>query len=316
MQKIPKIVCLDCDAFGSDTDWSEIAALGEMVTCPNACPHDVPGLIADADIVLTNSVAIGAAAMDAAPRLKMIGALATGYDVIDVAAAKARGITVCNVRDYSTEPVAQHVFALMLELAGGLCQNIRAVQAGEWPDPPLRRVVELGGKTLGIVGYGSIGSQVAKIGHGFGMSILAYAPHEKPLPDYRPFAYAGLDELLAKSDFVSLNCPHTVENHRMINKTTLSKMKRGAYLINCARGGLVNEADLRAALESGQLAGAGLDVAEHEPIPRSSPLLGAPNCVITPHMAWASLEARARLLAFAASNIRNFLAGKPTNVVS
>ena len=317
----PKILCIDCASLGDNVDWSGIQQLGELITYPDTTTIGVKDMIKDADIVLTNYTKLSASDFDSAPNLKMIAILATGFDIVDIAAARDRGIVVCNVSGYSTLPVAQHVFALLLELCAGVCTYNHAVQTGKWITPSTfgfwdRKIVELGGKTLGIVGFGSIGQYVAKIGHAFGMNIIAYAPRPKPFPDYRPFEFVGLEELFRESDFVSLNCPHTPENTNMINKQSLSMMKPSAFLINCARGALVNEADLRNALDRGTIAGAALDVTVEEPMPKSSALFQAPNCIVTPHIAWASMEARTRLLALVEDNIRNFLAGKPINVVN
>ncbi|MBQ4133137.1 MAG: D-2-hydroxyacid dehydrogenase [Desulfovibrionaceae bacterium] len=319
--KRPKIVILDGRTIGEEQDLSSLAELGELVEYPLTSPEQTADRIADADIVLTNKVHIGEEAMAAAPRLGMIGIFATGYNMIDLEAARRRNIVVCNVRGYSTNSVVQHVFGLLLALASGICRHNQAVQAGEWADSPTfsfwkQPTIEIAGKTMGIVGFGDIGSGVAKVANAFGMEVIAYAPRPKPAPDYGPFAFVELDELFARSDYISLNCPLTAETAAMINRTSLSKMKRSACLINCGRGGLVNEADLRWALEEGIIAGAGLDVAETEPMPRESPLFGAPNCIITPHIAWATVEARERLLKEVAANIRNYLAGTPSSVVN
>lgn len=315
----PRIVVLDSQTLGLDL--APIAELGELVEYFLTAPEETAERIKDADIVLTNKVEIGEAEMAAAPKLKFIGIFATGYNSIDCVAAKARGIVVSNVAGYSTNSVVQHIFGLLTGLAGDICQHDKAVQEGEWADSETfsfwkRPMIELAGKTIGIVGFGNIGSGVAKVANAFGMRVIAYAPHPKPKPGFEPFEFVGLDELFRQADVISLNCPLTHESAGMINKNSLAKMKKTAYLINCSRGGLVNEADLRNALEEGLIAGAGLDVTAEEPMPKTSPLFGAPNCLITPHVAWATVEARERLLAEVVCNIKNFLAGRPSNVVN
>ena len=316
---VPRIVVLDSQTLGMNL--SSLAGLGELVEYPLTAPDETVERIRGADIVLTNKVRISAAEMEGAPHLGMIGLFATGYNNIDVDAARQRGIAVCNVAGYSTDSVVQHVFGLLLSLAGGICRHGRAVREGEWAASATfsfwkKPTVEIAGKTMGIVGFGNIGSGVARVANAFGMKVIAYAPRPKPEPDFSPFRFAGLDELFSESDFISLNCPLSPENFGMINRARLSQMKRSAYLINCSRGGLVNEADLRAALDEGLIAGAGLDVTVEEPMPRSSPLFRAPNCLITPHIAWATVEARERLLEEVVRNIKSFLAGKPCNVVN
>lgn len=317
----PKIVILDGQTVGAEQDLSALAELGELTVFGLTGPEQTASRIQDADIVLTNKVHLGEAEMAAAPNLGMIGIFATGYNIIDLEAARRRKIVVCNVKGYSTNSVVQHVFGLLIALASGICRHNQAVQAGEWADSPTfsfwkQPTREIAGKTIGIVGFGDIGSGVGRVAHAFGMSVLAYSPRPKPEPGYTPFAFVGLDELFSRADYISLNCPLTPETAGLINLNTLSKMKREAVLINCGRGGLVNEADLRRALEQGIIAGAGLDVTETEPMPRESPLFQAPNCIITPHIAWATVEARERLVKEVAANIRNYLAGTPSNVVN
>ena len=317
----PKIVLLDAQTVGEEKDLAPLADLGELVIHPLTAPGEIVSRIGDADIVLTNKVALGEAEMAAAPKLGLIGIFATGYNIIDLEAARRRNIVVCNVKGYSTQSVVQHVFGLLIALASGICRHNQAVQDGEWADSPTfsfwkQPTIEIAGKTIGIVGFGDIGSAVGRVAHAFGMQVLAYTPRPKPAPDYSPFAFVELDELFARSDYISLNCPLTAETAGMINLDSIARMKKSACLINCGRGGLVNEADLRQALEQGLLAGAGVDVTQIEPMPRESPLFGAPNCIITPHIAWATVEARARLIKAVAVNIRNYLAGAPSSVVS
>ena len=320
MQKY-KIVSLDSDSLGSDMDWSAYYLAGEFTPYGGTLPEQVNERIKDADIVLTNKVELGEAEFAAAPKLKLIVVFATGFNQVDIKAASKRNIVVCNVKDYSTPSVAQHVFALILDLAGAIALHVNAVEAGEWAKASsfcfwIKPTYELAGKTLGIVGFGAIGSAVAQIGNAFGMRILAHSPSPKPKPAYGPFQFVELDELLASSDFVSLNCPLNEQTKNIVDMQFLSKMKPNAFLINCSRGGLINEKDLRKALERGVIAGAGLDVAVDEPMPNSSPLFGAPNCIITPHMAWATYEARTRLMRGVLDNVKNFIAGNPSNVVN
>jgi glycerate dehydrogenase len=249
----------------------------------------------------------------ALPALRFVAVLATGYDVIDVQAARQRAIPVSNVPEYGTNSVAQHTFALLLELCNRTALNAAAVAAGEWshaPDfsfwkAPLR---ELSGLTMGVVGSGRIGRRVAEIARAFGMNVVAGSA--------RPSERAKLADLFATADVVTLHCPLTAETGGLVDAALLARMKPTAFLLNTARGGLVDEAALRAALEAGEIAGAGFDVASREPIEPSNPLLGAPNLVLTPHLAWASLAARRRLMETSARNIEAFLAGAPINVVN
>ena len=320
MQKY-KIVSLDSDSMGDDVDWSAYYTAGEFISYADTLPEQVNARIRDADIVLTNKVELAEAEFASAPNLKLIVVFATGYNQINIDDAKKRNILVCNVKDYSTPSVTQQVFALMLDLAGSITLHVNAVAAGEWSKAPSfcfwkQPTYELAGKTLGVIGFGSIGLAVAKIGNVFGMRIMANSPSPKPQPSFGPVEFVSLDELLANSDFISLNCPLNAQTKNMVDAKFLNKMKPSAYLINCSRGGLVNEADLRKALEDGIIAGAGLDVAVDEPMPNTSPLYGAPNCLITPHNAWATYEARMRLMQGVLDNVHNFIAGKPTNVVN
>ncbi|MDL2267976.1 D-2-hydroxyacid dehydrogenase [Desulfovibrio sp. OttesenSCG-928-G15] len=313
------IVFLDSSTMGEDFPEPDFSALGTYVPYPVTRPEQVVERIRDAEIVLTNKVCITAEHMAAAPKLAYIGTVATGYNQVDIAAAAKRGIPVCNVPDYSTHSVVQHVFTLLLALSSQVCELGRAVRGGEWSKKEIfcfwdKPSVELHGKTMGVVGFGDIGSHVAALAHAFGMKVLAHAPRPKPVPGYEPFAFVGLDELFARSDVVSLHCPLTPENTGMVNASLLRTMKPGAYLINTARGPLVNESDLAAALAEGTIAGAGLDVVCVEPMPDDNPLRLVPNCLITPHVAWSSIEARTRLMDDVKKNIRCFLDGKPVNV--
>ncbi len=272
--------------------------------------------IGDSDIILLNKVPITDSVLAQCPNLKLICILATGYNVVDGKAAARRSITVCNVPGYSTNSVAQFTFGLLLELCHHIGLHSDSVHGGEWSACPdfcywKTPQVELAGKTFGIIGYGAIGKAVAQIGKAFGMNVLAYSRTQYPGYDY-----VNLDTLLEASDVVSLHCPLFPENTKMIDAQAISKMKDGAILLNTARGGLVDEAAVANALRSGKLLGYCADVVTTEPIPASSPLLGAPNCILTPHIAWAPREARQRVFDITMESIRGFLEGKPQNVVN
>lgn len=310
-----KIIILDGGvANPGDLSWDDLAALGDLTVYDYTAPEDVIPRIGDASIILTNKTVISANVISACPNLRYIGVLATGYNVIDIAEAKKRGIIVANVPAYSTPTVAQLTMALLLEIALHVGHHSRVVHEGKWSacrdfafwDYPL---MELAGKTFGIVGYGSIGKAVAKLAQAFGMNVLAYSRHGAE--DF----HTELDELYAKADIVSLHCPLTAENTGMINKETIAKMKDGVIILNTARGGLINEADLREALLSGKVYAAASDVTCKEPINADSPLLGLDNMIITPHIAWAATEARQRLLSVAIDNVRQYLCGNPQNNV-
>ena len=275
----------------------------------------------EADIVLTNKVAFDAVTIRGLPRLVYLGVTATGYDHICLEAARARGIVVTNVPVYGTSSVAQFVFALLLELCHHVGLHDGAVHAGEWSRSEdfsfwKRPTVELEGKTMGIIGFGRIGRKVGELAHAFGMAVLACDPRRGQAPGYEPFAWASVEEAFSRGDVVSLNCALTPGNRGMVNASLLAAMKPTAFLINAARGGLVEESDLAAALEAGRIAGAAVDVASREPIAADNPLLRAPNCIITPHIAWASLESRRRLKEASIENLRAFLAGRPRNRVA
>jgi len=301
-----------------DLSWAALESLGSLVAYDRTDDADIVPRARDAEIVLTNKTLLSRGVIAALPRLKCICVLATGYNVVDVAAAKEHGVTVCNVPEYSTPNVAQAVFALLLELTNRTGHHDRTVHEGRWAacddfcywDGEL---VELAGLTLGIVGYGRIGQAVARVGRAFEMRILAHRRQATGPIDGGE--YADLDRLFAESDVVSLHCPLTPATKELVNAARLARMKPTALLINTARGGLVNEADLAAALDAGTIAGAGLDVLSVEPPSAANPLLRARNCVITPHIAWATRGARRRLIEATAGNVAAFLAGRPQNVV-
>jgi glycerate dehydrogenase len=315
-----QIVILDgYTANPGDLRWSEIEALGTCTIFDRTADADIVSRVGDAEIVLTNKTVLSGDTIARLPSVKMIGVLATGVNVVDVAAAKARRIPVCNVPAYSTPGVAQAVFALLLELTNRTGHHDRTVHDGRWAagedfcywDGDL---VELAGLTLGIVGFGQIGAAVARVGRAFDMRILANRRRATGVIE-GVGDYVDLDRLFRESDVVSLHCPLTPETKELVNAARIEQMKPTAYLINTARGGLVHEADLAAALSAGRIAGAGLDVLSVEPPSATNPLLAARNCVITPHIAWATRAARRRLLAITAANIAAFLAGSPQNVV-
>ncbi|GAB7025016.1 D-2-hydroxyacid dehydrogenase [Geotalea toluenoxydans] len=321
MSKPPAIVILDGYTINpGDNPWDAVEALGSCTIYDRTPPELKVERARDAEIILTSKVKLDAATLAQLPNLRYISLLATGYNNVDVAEAGRRGIPVANVPAYSTESVAQTAFALLLELTNRVGLHDTAVKEGEWvrcPDHSFWKtsILELDGLTLGIVGFGAIGQAVARIGAAFGMRIVAYNPRPKD-PGPLPVRFLPLEKLFAVADVVSLNCPQTEENTSFVNTALLSVMKPGAFLINVSRGGLVNETDLAEALKTGRIAGAGLDVVAHEPMLADNPLLAAPNCIFTPHLAWASLAARRRLTAIVAENIRSFLAGAPVNIVN
>lgn len=315
------IVILDGYAANpGDLSWEPLAALGHLTVFDRTPPELVAERVADAEIVLTNKAVLDAATLAKLPNLRFISVLATGYNVVDVAAAQTLGITVSNVRGYAANAVAQHVFALVLAHTNRIAEHSQHTAAGGWAASPdwsytLAPVWELAGKTIGIYGFGQIGQRVADIALAFGMKVVAN--HKHPERDQRPgVAFVSFDKMLAQSDVVSLHAPLSAENQGIINLASLAQMKRNALLINTGRGGLVNEGDLKTAIETGLIAGAGLDVLSEEPPRNGNPLLGLKNCLVTPHIAWATLEARQRMIEESAENVHAFLSRRPRNVVS
>lgn len=302
-----------------DLDWAAFHALGALTVYDRTPVAEIANRAADAEVVFTNKTPLDAATINALPKLKYIGVLATGYNVVDVAAAKARGIPVCNVPEYGTANVAQAVFALILELTNRTGHHSDTVKVGRWSQCPDFCYwdfpqIELSGRTLGIVGYGRIGAAVARIGQAFGMKVIAH--RRSGIPAGEPAEAADLETVFRESDIISLHCPLTPETKHLINRERIDGMKRSAFLINTARGPLIDEAALATALNEGRLAGAGLDVLSVEPPGADNPLIGAKNCLITPHIAWATREARGRLLAIAAGNLQLWQAGTPRNTVN
>ena len=316
-----KIVVLDGRTVNpGNLDWSPVSKHGEFTTYDRTSREDVLERVGDAEVILTNKTVLDKELIDAMPNLKYIGVLATGYNVVDLAAARARNIPVTNIPEYGTGAVAQYTMALILELASRVGLHDAAVKNGEWINSRdfcfwKAPMVELEGRTLGIIGYGSIGQAVAKIARAFGIQVLAY--NRSRCPEGEAIGqYVDLDTLLAQSDIVSLHCPLTAENTGMINAETIGKMKDGAILLNTARGGLIDEAALADALQAGKLRGFAADVVSVEPIDPTNPLLSAPNCILTPHMAWAPIETRQRIIDITLSSISRFLEGNPVNVVN
>ena len=316
-----KIVILDGYTLNpGDLDWSPIASLSEPAIYERSAKDELVERAKGAEIVLVNKVVLSRETLDQLPDLRYIGVMATGYNNVDVVAAKERGIIVTNVKAYGPASVAQHTFGLLLALANHLELHSQSVHAGDWVNSkdfcywntPL---IELTGKTFGLIGLGDIGSKVAKIAKALGMRTIAFRRNpEKTVED--GVEMVSLEELFSQGDVISLHCPLTEDTKEIINKNSLAKMKSTSFLLNTGRGPLINERDLAEALERGIIAGAGLDVLSTEPPTSDNPLLSAPNCIITPHIAWASFEARKRLLQMVASNIEAFLNGKPVNVVS
>lgn len=316
-----EIVILDGYAVNpGDLSWDGIAAQGHLTVYDRTPADRIVERIGNAEAVLTNKCLITAEVLDACPGVRFIGELATGYNNIDIDAARERGVCVSNIPAYSTDSVVQMTFALLLEACHHVGAHSEAVHAGEWSACPgfcfwKSPLVELAGKTLGVVGFGRIGQGVARVARAFGMNVLAYGPRYKPEMDENGCRAASLDELFAQSDVISLNCPLFPETKNLIRAENIEKMKDGVMLINTARGAMLNEADVRAALDSGKIGWLCADVAASEPIPADSPLLGAKNAILTPHIAWAPREARIRLMRIAEDNLRAYLAGSPVNRV-
>ena len=309
------------------TDWktvtngdltaAPIERFGEVTVYPLTAPDQIADRIKDADIVLCNKTPLTADVLKEAKNLKYIGLFATGYNNIDLGFTNAHGITVCNAGGYSTDAVAQHVFALILHFMNRVEEYRRFCADGNWIgsdvfSPFCFPMQELSGKTLGIVGFGNIGKAVAKIALAFNMKVLAYTRTPRQAEGVE---FVEFDELLARADIVSPHCPLNLDSAKLFNATTFAQMKKGALFINTSRGGVVDEEALRDALISGHLGGAALDVLDVEPMREECPLYGVANCLITPHVAWAPLETRARLLDLVSDNIAAFLDGNPQNVV-
>ncbi|MEO7598106.1 MAG: D-2-hydroxyacid dehydrogenase [Opitutus sp.] len=312
-----KIVVLDGHTLNpGDLSWDPLRQLGDCEIHARSAVSEILPRTAGAEILLTNKTPLDASTLALLPEAKYIGVLATGYNVVDISAARSRGIAVTNVPAYGTPSVAQHVFALILELTQNVALHAQTVRDGKWTRSPDfcywdRPLIELNGLTLGIVGYGRIGQAVGALGRAFGMKVITSSRRRVEGAES-----VSLEDLFRQSDLISLHCPLTPETNGLINTARLSLMKRSAFLINTGRGPLVVEQDLADALASGQIAGAAIDVLSVEPPSAQNPLLQAKNCLITPHIAWATRAARARLLDIAVVNVKAFIAGHPQNVVN
>lgn len=319
---MPKIVVLDGHTLNpGDNPWSELNALGNLQVYPRTAVDEIQERARLAEILLTNKTPLSAETLSELPQLRFISVLATGHNVVDSLAARARNIPVSNVPIYGTDTVAQFVFAMLLNWIHRPAEHDAAIREGEWERRGdfsfwLYPIWELSGKTLGIVGFGRIGRRVAELGRAFGMRVIAYNPTPRdPLPG-NGFAWSDLESVFRESDVVSLHCPQTASNREFVNAGLLRRMKPSAILINTARGTLIREQDLADALREGHLAAALLDVVAAEPIRADNPLRHAPRCLITPHLAWAAVEARRRLMQITVANVRAFLDGRPQNVVN
>ena len=300
-----------------DLEWKPFDDLGEVIYYDRSTAAETLERCKKVNIIITNKTPVTAEVMEAAPGLQLIAVTATGYNVVDTAAAKKRGVPVCNVPEYGTWSVAQHAFALLLELTNHAGTNSISVQKGEWYRAAdwcytKQPVMELKDKTIGIIGLGKIGTQTAMIAMAFGMKVIYHRGSRK----LKGAKEVKLHELFMQADFISLHCPLTADNNAFINKEMLELMKPTAFLINTSRGQLIAEKDLADALQKNKLAGAALDVLSAEPPLAGHPLIGLPNCIITPHNAWISFEARARVMETTLANVKNFLAGDPKNIVN
>lgn len=316
-----KIVVLDGYCLNpGDLSWGGFGGITDNVIIYDRTSQDqIKERAKNADIIIVNKTLIDKTIIDSLPKLRYIGVLATGYNVVNCEYAKKKGIIVTNIPAYSTESVVQHVFGLLIEVAIGVGYHNNTVQAGDWVNSVdfcyyREKMLELNGKTMGIIGFGRIGQRIKDVAVAFGMKVLAN--NKDKTGEGEGYKYVELEELLKESDVISLNCPLTKDNEGMINKKTIALMKENAILINASRGGLINESDLANALNSGRIYGAGVDVLSTEPPARSNPLLKAKNIVITPHTAWATKEARTRLMDIAVGNVKAFLESKPINVVN
>lgn len=317
-----KIVVLDGYTLAADgNSWVSLTSLGEVAVYDRSQPEEVKARSQGAAVLITNKARIPSELIETLSSLRFIAVSATGFDCVDFTAARKRGIPVSNVPEYGTHSVAQFVFALLLELCNHVGRHSQAVHAGDWSNSPdfcfwRTPLIELAGKTIGIVGHGRIGQRVGEVAHTFGMEVIAYSRSHSASVLYQPFSWVGLDDLFSRADVISLHCPLNAETTGLVNDRRLQLVKPRAFLINTSRGGLVVEDDLSEALNAGRLAGAAVDVVSREPIRAENPLLRARNCLITPHIAWATREARRRLLDATVANVAAFLAGRPTHVVN
>lgn len=317
-----KIVILDGFAANpGDLSWEGLNRFGEVVCYDRTAPEEILDRARDAQVLLTNKTVLSGETIQRLPSLKMIGVLATGYNIVDIAAAKAREIPVCNVPAYSTDSVAQLIFAFVLQHANHVYEHTASVLGGDWVKSRdfsymVAPQMELAGKTMGFIGFGNVAKKTADIAAAFGMQILAYSRTMKGQEDRKNFSWTDVDTLCREADFISVNCPLTPQTQGLVNKNFLSKMKPSAMLINTARGPVVAEQDLADALNQGVIAAAAVDVLSSEPPKGDNPLLGAKNIYITPHVGWATKEARIRLLRITEENLQAFAQGNPQNVVN
>jgi len=319
-----KITVLDGYTLNpGDNAWQPVEALGELTVYDRTAADQIMERSQDADILLTNKTPLDANTLARLPQLKFIGVMATGVNVVDLEAATRHNIPVSNVPEYSTESVAQHVLAVMLSMNHRPMDHSHAVYEGRWEKAGdfcfwLSPIHELAGKTLGVVGYGRIGRRVCELAAAFNMNVLAHNPtyRNKTRLDYMRFDWCSLEQIFRESDYVSLHCPLTAENQGLVDGKLIALMKPTAVLINTSRGGLINEKALADALREHKISGACLDVVSQEPITPENPLLSAPNCLITPHNAWSTLESRQRLMQKTAENVEAFLSGHPINQVN
>lgn len=318
-----KVVILDgyC-ANPGDLSWDWIKDMGYSLDCYELTPPDkIIERAKDADVLVTNKCVITADIIKALPKLKYIQVIATGYNVIDCKAAGENDVVVCNIPAYSTDGVAQLVFSLLLEMTQQVGVHNKSVKDGEWAACPhfcyqKTYLTELSGKTMGIIGFGKIGQAVAQIANAFKMNVIVYAPRKKEYDGFGKIEFVSLDELCRESDVISLHCPLTAETQELVNNEFLSKCKNTAYIINTARGGVIDEKAVADALENGKIAGFGADVLSCEPPKADNPLLKSKNSFITPHIAWANIEARTRLMNIFKENLTSFTNGEPINVVN
>jgi len=321
-RRFARLVVLDGATLDpGDNPWDDVAGFGPLEVHNRTPPSLVLERARGAEVVLTNKTVLDAAAFAALTDLRLVCVLATGVNVVDLAAAARHGVTVCNVPGYGVESVAQHVFALLLEVTNAVGEHAAAVRNGEWALAPdfcfwKRPLTELAGRTMGIVGHGRIGARVGEIAHAFGMNVKAFSPSRRRAAAYEGFSWATVAEIFATADVVTLHCPLTHDNARFVNAKLLATMRDGSVLVNAARGDLIDEADLVKALGAGRPVAAALDVLSTEPPPRAHPLAAHPRCVVTPHIAWATVAARRRLMGITAANIRAFAEGRPQNVVA
>lgn len=316
-----KIVNLDGYTTNpGDLSWDWLGNYGEYKVYDRTAPEQIVERAKDADILIINKSVITAQTLENLPNLKFVGLQSTGYNVIDCKAARARNITVSNIPAYSTTGVAQLVFAFILQFSDNVSLHSDAVHNGEWCECPdfcfwKTPLTELDGKTIGIIGFGSIGRRVAQIANAFGMNVEVFTPHPKP-DEYKNVNFVDFNTLLSDSDFITCHCPLTEKTENLIDKNAIDKMKKSAVVINTSRGPVVNDEDLAYALNSGKIKAAGVDVLRVEPPEKENPLLQAKNCYITPHIAWAAYETRARLLGILEQNIKAYIDGNPINVVN